>query len=149
RSLEKVTRRVRQEQVLQILREQEETNTHELKNEGQGHIVGIYQYLEKQYESQVFNYGLRQTFDFMVPEPASFTWWVESSAATQPAQPTPPPLLSTYIASAASVDDYNYLTTAAVLGASDLGPPPSMYVMVTSAVKHGDTSSDEEGQPRS
>jgi hypothetical protein len=149
RSLDKVTHRVRQEQVLQILREQEETNTHELKNERATHTVGVYQYLEKQYESQVFNYGLRQTFDFMVPEPASFTWWVENGAATEPAQPAPPPLLSTYIASAAQVDDYNYVTTAAILGATDLSPPPPMYVMVTAAVKHGESTSDEEGQPRS
>ena len=105
RSLEQVTHRVRTEQVLQILREQEETNTHELNNQGSTHIVGLYQYMEKQYESQVFNYGLHQTFDFMVPEPASFTWWVKAGAATQPAAPVPPPRLDSYIGSAAEVND--------------------------------------------
>jgi hypothetical protein len=149
RSLEQVTHRVRTEQVLQILREQEETNNHTLENKSAEHIVGLYQYLEKEYESQVFNYGLRQTFDFIVPEPASLTWWVEAGAATQPAAPAPPPRLDTYIASADHVDESNYLPTAAILGASDLGPPPPMYVMVTAAVKHGDTSSSEDDQPRS
>jgi hypothetical protein len=149
RSLEQVTHRVRTEQVLQILREQEETNNHTLTNETAEHIVGLYQYLEKQYESQVFNYGLRQTFDFIVPEPASLTWWVEAGAATQSATPAPPPRLDTYIASADHVDESNYLSTAAILGASDLEPPPPMYVMVTAAVKHGDTSSSEADQPRS
>ena len=93
RSLEQVTHRVRTEQVLQILREQEETNTHELNNQGSTHIVGLYQYMEKQYESQVFNYGLHQTFDFMVPEPASFTWWVEAwrGHPARRARPAAPP----------------------------------------------------------
>ena len=140
---------MRTEQVLQILREQEETNTHELNNQGSTHIVGLYQYMEKQYESQVFNYGLHQTFDFMVPEPASFTWWVRGRAATQPAAPVPPPRLDSYIGSAAEVNDSNYLRTAAILGAADMSAPPPMYLMVTSAVKHGDTSGDEGGQPRS
>lgn len=149
RSLERVTHRVRTEQVLRILREQEETSTHELTNQGPTHLVGLYQYLEKQYESQVFNYGLRQTFDFIVPEPASFSWWVEAGASTQPAVPTPPPRLDSYIGSAAEVNESNYLSTAAILGAADMSAPPPMYVMVTSAVKHGDTASNEEGQPRS
>src|SRR5262249_45456355 len=74
RSLERVVERVREQQIQRVIREQEETNLHELENKGAEHVSGVYQFLEKVYESQVFNYGIRQMFDFMVPEPASYLW---------------------------------------------------------------------------
>jgi hypothetical protein len=149
RSLEKVTKRVRQEQIRRILREQEETNVHALSNETANHVSGVYQYLEKVYESQVFNYGLRQIFDFMVPEPASFVWYVQDVATTQLSLPMPPPKLETFVQSAEFVDEYKYLQVGAALGATDLAPPPPPYRMVTTSLKHGDETADEEGHPSS
>jgi len=39
---------------------------------GKGNISGVYQWLNKVYEVQVFNYGSRLLFDLMIPEPAAF-----------------------------------------------------------------------------
>ena len=39
---------------------------------GAGHVTGVYQWVDKIYESQVYNYGRRLMFDVMVPEPAAF-----------------------------------------------------------------------------
>ncbi|MCC2321145.1 hypothetical protein [Cellulomonas xiejunii] len=149
RSLERVVERVREEQVLRILREQEETNLHEFDNEGPGHVVGVYQFLEKVYESQVFTYGLREMLDIMVPEPASHLWWLESSPTQGLNLPTPPPRLSAYAATAAAVTPENYLTIAALYGVDGLSTPPPFFQIASAAVQQGGADADEEGQPRS
>ncbi|MEM7084917.1 MAG: hypothetical protein AAF489_01965 [Bacteroidota bacterium] len=80
RSLEKVTERVREERITKILKENETINKHAFENGPSDfystadidHISGIYQFVDKIYKAQVFNYGKRQMFDLMIPEPASF-----------------------------------------------------------------------------
>jgi hypothetical protein len=39
---------------------------------GAANISGVYQYLNKIYEAQIFNYGQRMLIDLIVPEPAAF-----------------------------------------------------------------------------
>ncbi len=52
--------------------ETEETNTHGFDNkEGDGHVSGIYRWVDKRYRAQVFNYGKRLMFEFVLPEPAA------------------------------------------------------------------------------
>lgn len=150
RSLERVVERVREEQVRKILREQEETNLHELKNETDEHISGVYQFLEKVYESQIFNYGIRQMFDFMVPEPASYLWYLEKSDADVNL-PTPPPRLDDYVTDASGIDGDNVLELAARFQADGVEPPPPILLTVGTSIVHGQDAPDdgEEGQPRS
>lgn len=149
RSLERVVERVRTEQVRRLIREQEETNLHDFDNQTSVHVSGVYQFLEKIYQSQVFNYGIRQMFDFMVPEPASFVWHIEKSE-TKLSLPPPPVALETLAPNADRVDETNYLTLAAKFGADGLETPPPLFVTVTSSMAHGQEGSDssEEGQPR-
>jgi hypothetical protein len=149
RSLERVVERVREEQVVRIIREQEETNLHEFANDTDNHVIGVYQFLEKVYESQVFNYGIRQMFDFMVPEPASYLWHLESSPSTDLNLPTPPPRLAAYAATARQIHSGNYLTIAALLGVSGLAPPPPVVKTVAASINHGGAEGSEGGQPRS
>ena len=73
RSVAKVTEKVREQKILKLTEEIEETNSHGLDNTaGPDHIVGIYQWVDKIYEAQVFNYGNRVLYDVVVPEPAAF-----------------------------------------------------------------------------
>lgn len=148
RSLERVTERVREEQIRRLVREEEETNLHELKNETGNHVSGVYQFLEKIYESQVFNYGIRQIFDFMIPEPASYIWHVEDSPDADLNLPAPPPPLETFLSSAAAVTPGNYLAGAAEYGATGIEPPPPTYKTASVSMKHGENNG-EGGQPRS
>ncbi|HRC40773.1 MAG TPA: hypothetical protein PLK69_04605 [Tetrasphaera sp.] len=148
RSLERVVERVREEQVLRILREQEESNLHEFDNPGPEHVIGVYQFLEKVYESQVFNYGLRQIIDIMIPEPASHLWWLEESPSQGLNLPTPPPRLSSYAATAVQVTPDNYLAIAALYGVEGLTTPPPYFQIAAAAVQQGGSDGDEEGQPR-
>ena len=149
RSLERVVERVREEQVHKVIRETEETNLHELTNDTGKHVSGVYQFIEKVYESQVFNYGLRQMFDFMVPEPSSYLWYVENNKS-ELNLPTPPAKLEVLVPTADSINAFNYLALAARYGVDGIEAPPPSFITVTSSVVHGqDASNDgEEGQPR-
>jgi len=148
RSLERVIERVREEQRRTVVRETEETNLHELDNQTSAHVIGTYQFLEKVYASQVFNYGIRAMFDFMVPEPASYLWALEKSPATELHLPEPPPKLESFIADARAISASNFPELAARFGAEGVAGPPSVFVTASVALKSGDGGS-EEGKPQS
>lgn len=149
RTLERVIEQVREERVLRMIREQEETNTHGFANPGPDHVTGVYQFLEKVYESQVFSYGMRQMLDVMIPEPASQLWWLEATPAQGLNLPTPPPRLSAYAASAEAITPDNYLEIAALYGVDGVAPPPPYFLLASASVNQGASGGDEEGQPRS
>lgn len=73
KAVKRVQSRVSEQRTSTRLFETEETNTHGLKNPaGKGHISGIYRWLDKVYRAQLFNYGKRMMFEFVLPEPAAF-----------------------------------------------------------------------------
>jgi hypothetical protein len=150
RSLERVVERVREEQIRKLIREQEETNVHELVNTDPAatHISGVYQFIEKVYQSQVFNYGVRLMFDFMLPEPASYIWHLENSPDPDLALPTAPPKLEAHVANASAIAPWNYIAFAALFGAEGVTAPPPFYKTSVVSLKHGEEG-DEGGRPRS
>ncbi|NEU10497.1 hypothetical protein GZH53_19380 [Flavihumibacter sp. R14] len=52
----------------------EEINKHSITNTlaDAKHVSGIYRWVDKKYKSQVYNYGKRMMFEFVIPEPAAF-----------------------------------------------------------------------------
>jgi hypothetical protein len=57
--------------------ETEEKNRQVFDNvDGEHHVSGMYRWIDKEYTAQVFNYGKRLMFEFLVPEPGEF--WAES-----------------------------------------------------------------------
>jgi hypothetical protein len=73
RSVSRVQERVREERVRRTVEEFEEINTHGIDNkEKTDHAIGIYRWVDKNYQAQVVNYGIRTLFEFTVPEPAAF-----------------------------------------------------------------------------
>lgn len=74
KSAEKIRERVREERRRRVLEEIEEKNLHEINNAdaANGHIRGIYRWLNKVYDAQVFNYGQRMMYEFVIPEPAAY-----------------------------------------------------------------------------
>jgi hypothetical protein len=71
---ERVRERVKTETRRRMLEQVEELNRHGIDNKPatNGHIRGIYRWLNKVYDAQVFNYGKRMMFEFVVPEPAAY-----------------------------------------------------------------------------
>ena len=149
RSKERIVERVREERRLTILREVEEINEHRLTNETGDHITGIYQFVDKIYESQVFNYGLRQMFDFMIPEPASYLWHLERMPQPDPELPVPPIRLDVEAPDASHINEGNYLRLGARYGAKNLKAPPPLYLVKSASVRQGMGNESEEDQPRS
>lgn len=69
-----VQSRSTQQRSVSKLFETEEKNNHKFTNTQQGatHISGIYRWLDKKYKAQLYNFGQRWMFEFVVPEPAAF-----------------------------------------------------------------------------
>lgn len=70
---EKIVTKVREERITKIIDEFEEQNKHGFDNrEGDQHISGVYRWVDKIYKNQIFNYGKRLMYEFMIPQPAVF-----------------------------------------------------------------------------
>ncbi len=74
KSAERIRERVREERRRRVLEEIEEINRHKVDNSNaaNGHVRGIYRWLNKIYDAQVFNYGQRMMYEFVIPEPAAY-----------------------------------------------------------------------------
>ena len=82
RAMERVLTKVSEERIQKIIKEYTETNVHEFDNRGQAasalnanpskpqHITGVYRWVDKKMKNQIYNYGKRTMFEFMIPEPA-------------------------------------------------------------------------------
>ena len=66
--------RTTEERSITKLFETEEKNNHKFTNTAKdaNHISGIYRWLDKKYQAQVYNFGKRWMFEFIIPEPAAF-----------------------------------------------------------------------------
>lgn len=70
---ERIRHQVSQTVSRRVVREIQEVNLHSFTNESTDrHIRGIYRWLNKVYDAQVYNYGQRMMYEFVVPEPAAF-----------------------------------------------------------------------------
>jgi len=73
RAMERVVQKVREERVLKVVEEFEEQNKHGFDNrKGNVHVSGVYRWIDKIYKNQVYNYGKRLMYEFMIPQPAVF-----------------------------------------------------------------------------
>lgn len=139
RSATKVTERVLERSSLRVTNEVIEKNSHSLDNTtGTGHISGVYQWVNKVYQAQMFNYGIRMMYDFMVPEPAAFLISALQTAhanAVELEKPTPFTLRPDQIL------ENNFHTWVQEYGATDVQPPPELYK--TKSLDHNANAEDK------
>ncbi|KAB2878661.1 hypothetical protein F9K33_12305 [bacterium] len=126
KSVEKLTERILQSNRIIITTEVEEKNIHKIDNTGgSGHISGVYQWVEKVYEAQMFNYGMRMMFDFMIPEPGAYL-----VAAMEKAHASKlviqKPVEFTLLPNQITETNYNFWIHA--YGAAGITPPPEEYL---------------------
>lgn len=73
KSVSKIIQKSREERSRRTLERVEETNEHGINNStGDGHVRGLYSWVDKHYKARVINYGKRLMFEFIIPEPAAF-----------------------------------------------------------------------------
>ncbi len=140
RSSRKISERVLQRTTVRTLTETIEKNSHELDNtEGPGHISGVYQWVNKLYEAQLYNYGLRAMFDFMVPEPGAFLVAALEKASASAQSLTKPPDFDLL---PSQITESNYQYWVKQTGATDVAPPPELYRTKSAQFKAGGGESD-------
>lgn len=70
-ALDRVVSKIKEERIEKIIEEFEENNTHGFDNrKGDKHVVGVFRWVDKVYKNQIYNYGKRLMFEFMIPQPA-------------------------------------------------------------------------------
>jgi hypothetical protein len=71
RAMDRIVTKIHEERIEKIIDEFEENNSHGLDNrKGDKHVVGVYRWVDKLMKNQIYNYGKRTMFEFMIPEPA-------------------------------------------------------------------------------
>ena len=142
RATSRIFERRREERILKTIEVFEEKNTHGIDNKaGNDHVIGQYQWIDKIYEAQVFNYGKRLLFDIMLPEPAAF--WIYASgnqpkAGTDLVKPLPFALKPT------DLTEWNYAYYVKQYEALGVEPPPEPYITV-SKVLEGEGNNKDDG----
>lgn len=156
RSVSKVQTKTKTERTTKTLNEVEEINTHGLNNtEGDGHITGIYRWVDKRYRAQIYNYGVRLLLEFIVPEPAAFYRAAQLHKAVKEVNATPPPpfVKVSFVQPGAKalgrvgseppltvgdITEANYLQYASRYNAAGITPPPPLFTNIgTTLVKEG------------
>ncbi len=134
RAMEKVVTRVREERETKIVEEFEENNSHGLdnSNNSDGHVTGIYRWVDKIYNNQVVNYGRKLTYEFMIPEPAKFHLWAMATEETGLGLEKPEDPRDNGLESHSDINEGNYDIWAASFGLKT-SPPPARYKEVGKA----------------
>lgn len=71
KATDRITTKVHRERTEKMIEEFEENNLHEFDNrKGDKHYVGVYRWVDKIYKNQIYDFGKRMMFEFMIPEPA-------------------------------------------------------------------------------
>ena len=68
---ERVRERVLERRERRLVQELEEVDTHRFANEGGPNVSGVYQWVDKVYQAEVFRYGKRLMYELLVPEPGA------------------------------------------------------------------------------
>jgi hypothetical protein len=133
RAASKISQTTKQVQTMLTSSEYEEDLHHGFDNTTGTNISGVYQWVDKVYEAQVYNYGKRLMFDVMVPEPAAF---LISQLRKQTKGPAIPPRPSAFTTSPADISNdastpTYYQTLAKQYNTAGIDPMPDFQVTVS------------------
>lgn len=120
RTIERTLVRRTEKKLFQVI----ETNLHEFAAKDKS-STGIYQWVNKVYEAQVYNYGRRMLYEIVVPEPGAFFKQSLTGAKAEGAtlvKPKPIDFLP------GKLDDGNWYDYAAHYQLGTATPPPKQYV---------------------
>ena len=85
-------------------------------------------------------------FDFMIPEPSSYLWYLKGKTAFELDIQAPKSLREMGIEVPKHITRYNYLSLGAKYGVNDLPAPPEIIITNRIRVAHGDGSISDEAK---
>lgn len=140
KAVSKLSEKIHEKKTLQIIEEYEEKNSHGFDNkDGADHIIGVYQWVDKVYEARVYNYGLREMYDLMVPEPGAFlAEALKQNLAEDQGLKAPP----YFFIEPQDLDQSNYQYYVWLYNVSDVEPPPKHFITISKAI-HSSGRSEE------
>jgi hypothetical protein len=121
---EKIQARVLKRTETKTLSEFTEKESHVFENKEPTakNISGVYQWLNKVYEAQVWNYGQRTILDFMIPEPGAFL--LDKMMDPKGSKPDDVTVPNKFTATVDQITPASYMNYAQDLGVTDLEQPP-------------------------
>jgi hypothetical protein len=134
KSAEKVSERVDEQRTKVVLAEIEEITKHGIDNKGgDGHIRGVYRWLNKVYDAQVFSYGQRMMFEFVIPEPAAFFLYAQSTDAPKdgPVPKPDPPMSNGKPLSPSHITAFDYVDWVGKYRVLNAPAPPPLLIDVS------------------
>lgn len=142
KAVNNITNRVLSRSTSTLINEYTDENKHSYENiGGDGHVSGVYQWLNKCYEAQVFNYGWRVMLNVTIPEPASFLWHVYEHGVQKNGLENPEPPAEFDI-TPNQVTSSSYQELVALYKASDIRPPEPYTKVVSKTFNHKDDEWD-------
>ncbi len=143
RASERVVERVLRRETTRTRLEIEETNRHGFENTAPGaeHVVGVYQFVNKVYEAQVYNYGQRAIYDLMVPEPAALllaAFQRNRTEAIELVEPLP------FTVEPRALRPETYQAYVVRYQATGIKPPPMPYMTESYDFNTGGEDKDQE-----
>lgn len=141
----RITERIREEQTIKTLQEFEEKNRHVLDGSGSAdHIVGMFRWINRVYQGQVYDYGVRLFFDIMIPEPAKVLLYSKFKAATKASNSiVPPPELDIKASDLNENNYHDYLKTYQVRGVQ---PPPKSRISIGKTFSFSNPQNPQQGE---
>ncbi|MCU5086969.1 hypothetical protein OCA23_27140 [Bacillus cereus] len=144
KTVKKFSEKVREQRSNRVIEEVEETNKHAFENSnGDKNIIGIYQWLNKVYEAQVFNYGLRTMYEVMIPEPAAFFIDASKYKSNDVSNIKKP---ADFTISPTSINQYNFQKYIALYGAEGVKVPPESTIVIAKTFKVDPVKTIEDSQ---
>ncbi|GHV43935.1 hypothetical protein FACS1894180_4500 [Bacteroidia bacterium] len=147
RASERIVSRIKNEKSVKTTEEFTEENRHVFDNTGGSeHISGVYRFINAIYKNQIYNYGKRLMYEFMVPQPGKLHrlgMAVSEDANTVKLEKPQDPRTNGY-ADFTTIDQYNYQVLAAQYNASvDEYPLETVSVNKTFAGTKASTDVEE------
>lgn len=146
KAVSSISEKIREAKTKTVIREVEETNTHEVNNiGGTGHISGVYRWVDKIYKMQVMDIGeKRMMYEFIVPEPAAQYIHLDQNkvmSGVRIGKPEPPQIIADGSIRELTPDDITdgsdrelapgnvaYIDWAKKYGVTGVDMPPAEYV---------------------
>lgn len=144
RASERIVTKMRNEVIRKTTERFKEENDHVFDNRlGDKHVAGVYRFINAIYKNQVYNYGKRMMYEFMIPQPSKLhrlgmlenkNSSVSSVIIEEPKDPR-----KIGLANANFINEYNYKTWLAMYGAS-AEALPSREIFVGKSFSYGNNT---------